>query len=249
MLLKGAHALVTGAGRGIGVVIAKMLAAQGASVALAYRGSRDGAEEAVREIVAAGGQAVALQADLTLDADCARLVAATREQLGGLDVLVNNAAGFGPLKLLAESTWEEIDSEWNAVVRPVVMLTHAALPGMIAQGSGRIVNLTAALVHRPAVRYGAHTMAKSAVLAFTRTLAREVGPSGITVNAVGPGITLTDFSKSLSEETREQVSAQTPLRRLAEPEDVARAVLYFCSPLADFVTGAELLPDGGLSIL
>jgi 3-oxoacyl-[acyl-carrier protein] reductase len=248
-LLAGRCALVTGAGRGIGSAIATLMAAEGAAVALAYRHSRGGAEEMAAVIGDAGGKAVVLQADAADAGEAAGLVAAAQEALGGLDILVNNAAGFGPLKFFSESSWTDIDEEWNAVVRPVFQVTRAALPLMIGQGNGRIVNLAASLVQRPAVRYGAHTMAKAAVLAFTRTLAREVGPHGITVNAVSPGVTMTDFSKTLPPAVLEQVTGQTPLRRLATAADVARAVLYFASPLADFVTGANLSPDGGLAIL
>ncbi len=251
MLLEGSKALVSGAGRGIGTAIARMLAAEGAAVALAYRSDASGvtAHAEAAAIRANGGVAAALQADLGAAADAHRLVAEARDALGGLDVLVNNAAGFGPLGLLADADWARIDDEWRAVVRPVVNLTHAALPWLIAQGSGSIVNLAATLVERPAARYGAHTMAKAAVLAYTRTLAREVGPQGIRVNAVSPGMTLTDFSESLPDEVKKTVARQTPLRRLAQPDDVARAVVYLCSPLADFVTGANIAPDGGLAIL
>jgi len=246
--LDGAIALVTGAGRGIGVEIARLLAAEGASVALSYRTSRAGAEDAAERIRVAGGAAIPLQADLTVAADAERLVRETRETLGGLDILVNCAAGFGPAKSLVDATWEEVDREWEDVVSPVVHVTRAALPHLIAQKRGRIVNLCATLVRRPASGYGAHTMAKAAVLAYTRTLAKEVGPHGVTVNAVSPGMTLTDFTLSLPESVREGVAARTPLRRLAGPEDVARAVLLFCSPWADFITGAELAPDGGLAL-
>ena len=246
--LDGAIALVTGAGRGIGVEIARLLAAEGTSVALSYRTSRAGAEDAAERIRVAGGAAIPLQADLTVAADAERLVRETRETLGGLDILVNCAAGFGPAKSLVDATWEEVDREWEDVVSPVVHVTRAALPHLIAQKRGRIVNLCATLVRRPASGYGAHTMAKAAVLAYTRTLAKEVGPHGVTVNAVSPGMTLTDFTLSLPESVREGVAARTPLRRLAGPEDVARAVLLFCSPWADFITGAELAPDGGLAL-
>jgi 3-oxoacyl-[acyl-carrier protein] reductase len=248
-LLTGAKALVTGAGRGIGVEIARLLAAEGASVAVHYRGSREGAEKTAAMIRDAGGNAVTLQADLTDEPQATRLVAETADALGGLDILVNNAAGFGPLKNLADHTWGEIDDEWQAVVKPVFVLTRAVLPGMRAQRNGRIINLSATLLQRPAPTYGAHGMAKSAVLSFTRTLAREVGPDGITVNAVSPGMALTEFSQSLPEELKNAVRDRTPLRRLATPEDVAKVVLFFASPLADFVTGTNIAPDGGLAVL
>ncbi|MBC8136818.1 MAG: 3-oxoacyl-ACP reductase FabG [Fibrella sp.] len=248
-LLTGANALVTGAGRGIGVEIARLLAAEGAAVAVHYRGSREGAEKTARTIRDAGGTATVVQADLTDESHAARLIQETTDSLGGLDILVNNAAGFGPLKNLADYTWDEIDDEWNAVVKPVFVLTRAALPHFQTLKHGRVINLSATLLQRPAPTYGAHAMAKSAVLAFTRTLAREVGPDGITVNAVSPGMALTEFSQSLPDELKNAVRDRTPLRRLATPEDVAKAVLFFASPLADFITGANIAPDGGLAVL
>ncbi len=248
-LLDGKKALVTGAGRGIGVEIARLFAAEGAAVAVHYRGSRAGAEQTAGMIQDAGGTAVVLQADLADEAQAARLAREAIDTLGGLDILVNNAAGFGPLKPLAEHTWDEINEEWLAVVKPVFALTHAALPHLITQRGGRIVNLAATLWQRPAPTFGAHAMAKAAVLAFTRTLAREVGPDGITVNAVSPGMALTEFSQSLPDSVKDAVRDRTPLRRLATPEDVARAVLFFASPLADFITGANLAADGGLAVL
>lgn len=248
-LLVGKRALVTGAGRGIGTEIAKQLAAEGAMVALAYRSSAAGAEAVAEAIRNAGGMSVTLQADLTDQKESNRLIAETRESFGGLDILVNNAAGFGPLATVAEMSWEQMEDEWKAVVKPVVVLTQAALPLLIESGQGKIVNLSATLLQRPQARYAAHAMAKAAVLAFTRTLAVEVGPQNVTVNAVSPGLTLTDFSQSLPEAQKEAVRTRTPLRRLATPEDVARAVLFFCSPLADFITGANIAPDGGLAVL
>lgn len=248
-MLNGQRALVTGAGRGIGSEIARKLAGEGASVALNYRSSRGGAEAVANEILANGGKAVLVQADLTDEAQAARLVSEADDALGGLDILVNNASGFGPQQPIAESDWNHFDTEWQAVVKPVITVTGAALPLFIAQKRGKIVNLAATLLQRPATGYAAHAMAKTAVLAYTRTLAREVGPDGITVNAVSPGMALTEFSLSLPENEREAMRLRTPLRRLAEPEDVANAVLYFCSPLADFITGANIAPDGGLAVL
>ena len=111
------------------------------------------------------------------------------------------------------------------------------------------MNFVATLIQRPAPEYIVHTTAKSALIGLTRTLARDLGPHGITVNMVSPGMTLTDYSQSLPEDLKARVAGQTPLRRLATPEDVANVVLFYASPLADFVTGANLAPDGGLAIL
>jgi 3-oxoacyl-[acyl-carrier protein] reductase len=248
-LLRGKKALVTGAGRGVGPVIASRLAEEGAAVALSFRSSRSGADEVVARIQAQGGMAVAIQADLIEQKEANILVSEALSTLGGLDIVVNNAAGFGPARLLQDSAWEDLDDEWEAVVKPVFTVTRAALPYLLEQKSGKVVNLSATLLQRPAATYGAHAMAKAAVLAFTRTLAREIGPNGITVNAVSPGMTLTEYSKSLPAGEQTAVRDRTPLRRLAEPEDVANAVLFFCSPLADFVTGSNIAPDGGLAVL
>jgi 3-oxoacyl-[acyl-carrier protein] reductase len=248
-LLAGQRALVTGAGRGIGVAIARALAAEGAAVAIAYRHSRVGAEDLVRALRAEGKTAVALGADLTDATQAHDLVAEATAALGGIDILVNNAAGFGPLRPLADTIWDDIDTEWQAVVRPMFLATSAILPGMRAQRHGRIVNLSATLLQRPASGQGAHAMAKAAVLSYTRSLAREIGPDGVTVNAVSPGMTLTQWSLAQPEREKAAVAARTPLRRLATPDDVAGAVVFFCSPLAAFITGANLAPDGGLAVL
>lgn len=248
-LLTGQKALVTGAGRGVGPRIAVALAREGASVVLHYRSSRDGAEAAIAEIQGFGGTAHLVQAELMDEAQAARMVGEAHDVLGGLSIVVNNAAGFGPQKELASSSWQDLDDEWQAVVKPVVTVTHAALPLLIARQHGRIVNLSATLLQRPAAGFGAHAMAKSAVLAYTRTLAREVGPHNITVNAVSPGMALTEFSLQLPEAVREGIRERTPLRRLATPDDVAHAVLLFCTPYADLITGANIAPDGGLAVL
>lgn len=249
MLLQNKRALVTGAGRGIGTAIARGLATQGADVALAYRHSRSGAESLRDELRAQGVRAECFPADLCESSDVARLLDDSIDFLGGLDVLVNNAAGFGPLQALATQPWSEIDAEWNAVVKPVYLVTQAALPAFIKEGGGSIVNLSATLLQRPAPGQGAHAMAKSAVLAYTRTLARELGPQQIRVNAVSPGMTETEWTLGQPDVERGAVAGRTPLRRLATPEDVAGAVLFFCSPLSGFVTGANLAPDGGLAVL
>jgi 3-oxoacyl-[acyl-carrier protein] reductase len=243
-LLTGRRAIVTGAGRGVGISIARLLAAEGATVAIAYRHSKAPAEALAAEL---GGRA--FPADLTDEPQVQRLVADSLNFLGGLDILVNNAAGFGPLEPLTTQSWEAIDTEWQAVVKPVVLATRAALPALLVEKSGSIVNLSATLLQRPAPGQGAHGMAKAAVLSYTRTLAREVGPQGVRVNAVSPGITRTEWTETLPQEERDAVAQRTPLRRLATPEDVARAVLFFASPLSEFITGANLAPDGGLAVL
>lgn len=242
-LLENKVALVTGAGRGIGSAVARLFAAEGARVVVHYRQSREAAEALATEI---GG--LTLQADLTDPAATEAMVAAAVAHFGRLDVLVNNAASFAANLTFDQAAWEDFQSEFAGVVGATVNPTRAVVPVMKRQGGGRIVNFLATLIQRPAPEYIVHTTAKSALIGFTRTLARDLGPHGITVNMVSPGMTLTEYSQNLPENVQEAVRRQTPLRRLARAEDVAKVVLFYASPLADFVSGATLAPDGGLAV-
>ena len=244
MLLDNKVALVTGAGRGIGSAIARRLASEGAKVVVHYRESRDTAALLAAEI---GG--VALGCDLTDPQATKAMVADALSHYGRIDILINNAASFAADLDFASATWEDFRAEFDGVVGVTVNPTQAVLPVMKALGSGRIVNLAATLIQRPAPEYIVHTTAKSALIGLTRTLARDLGPYGITVNLVSPGMTLTDYSQNLPDDQKNRVAALTPLRRLATPDDVAGVVLFYASPLAALVTGANLAPDGGLAVL
>ncbi len=244
MLLENKVALVTGAGRGIGSAIARRLAGEGAKVVVHYRESREAAETLASEI---GG--LALGCDLTDPPATEAMVADALSHFGRIDILVNNAASFAADLEFEAATWDDFRAEFDGVVGATVNPTQAVLPIMKAQGSGRIINFLATLVQRPAPEYVVHTTAKSALIGLTRTLARDFGPHGITVNLVSPGMTLTDYSQSLPGDQKARVAGLTPLRRLATPDDVAGVVLFYASPLADFLTGATLAPDGGLAVL
>ena len=244
MLLENKVALVTGAGRGIGSAVARLFAAEGAKVVVHYRGSREPAEALAAEI---GG--LALQADLTDPAATEAMVAEAVAHLGRMDILVNNAASFAAGLTFEKASWADFQNEFDGVVGATVNPTHAVVPHMKRQGGGRIIVFLATLIQRPAAKYIVHTTAKSALIGLTRTLARDLGPHGITVNMVSPGMTLTEYSQGLPEKAKDAVQRQTPLRRLATPEDVAKVVLFYASPLADFVSGANIAPDGGLAIL
>ncbi len=244
MLLQNKVALVTGAGRGIGSATARRLASEGAKVIVHYRESREAADALAEEI---GG--LALGCDLTDPLATEAMVADALSHFGHIDILVNNASSFAADKDFASATWDDFRAEFDGVVGVTVNPIQAVLPVMKAQKSGRIINFAATLIQRPAPEYVVHTTAKSALIGLTRTLARDLGPHGITVNLVSPGMTLTDYSQSLPEDLKACVSSLTPLRRLATPDDAAGIVLFYASPLADFVTGATLAPDGGLAIL
>ena len=242
MLLENKVAIVTGAGRGIGSAVARRLAGEGAKVVVHYRESRNSAEALALEI---GG--LALRCDLTEALATEAMVADALSHFGRIDILVNSAASFAADLEFEAATWDDFRAEFDGVVGATVNPIRAVLPVMKAQGGGRIINFLATLTQRPAPEYVVHTTAKSALIGLTRTLARDFGPHGI--NLVSPGMTLTDYSQSLPEEQKARVAALTPLRRLATPDDVAGVVLFYASPLADFVTGAVLAPDGGLAIL
>ena len=244
MLLQNQIALVTGAGRGIGSAIARRFAAEGAKVVVHYRASREEAEALAKDI---GG--LALGCDLTDALATEAMVADALSHFGRIDILVNNASSFASDLNFASATWDDFRAEFDGVVGATVNPTKAVVPVMKAQLSGRIVNLAATLIQRPAPEYIVHATAKSALIGLTRTLARDLGPHGITVNLISPGMTLTDYSQGLPDDLKARVAAQTPLRRLATPDDVAGAVLFYASPLAGFVSGANIAPDGGLAIL
>ena len=244
MLLQNKVALVTGAGRGIGSAVARRLASEGATVVVHYHTSRESAEALASEI---GG--LALGCDLTDALATEAMVADALSHFGRIDILVNNASSFAADLDFEAATWDDFRAEFDGVVGTTVNPTQAVMPVMKAQGSGRIINFAATLVQRPAPEYVVHATAKSALIGLTRTLARALGPHGITVNLVSPGMTLTDYSQSLPEDLKARVAGLTPLRRLAAPEDAAGVVLFYASSLADFISGANLAPDGGLAIL
>lgn len=245
-LLAGKVALITGAGRerGIGAAIARRFAHDGAKVAVHYHSSDASARSIAAEV---GG--TAFPADLRDPAASVGLVDEVLEQFGRIDILVNNAAGFTHGAEFKDDSWLSYRTEIDEVLATTFHPTRAVVPHMVAQNFGRIINFGATLLVRPAPGYGPHIVAKSAVAGLTRSLCRELGPFGITVNIIHPGMTLSDYTLSLPDEARERVRRITPLRELAEPDDVASAALFFASDLGSFVTGAGLSPDGGLAVL
>ncbi|TDT91280.1 NAD(P)-dependent dehydrogenase (short-subunit alcohol dehydrogenase family) [Azorhizobium sp. AG788] len=242
--LAGKRALVTGASRGIGAAIALALAEKGADVAITYERSADKAAEVVRAIEAKGRRGIALQADSADPAAVKRSVDDAATALGGLDILVNNA-GIARGGALADMSLADIDALLNVNVRAVVLASQAAL-GHLKEG-GRIISIGSCLAER--VPFGGVTVysaTKSALLALTRGLARELGPSGITVNLVHPGSTDTDMNPA-DGELAEGQRALTPLGRFGRPEDVAAAVAFLASPAAGQITGTGLVVDGGIN--
>jgi len=243
--LTGRVAIVTGAGSGFGRVIARRFAEAGARVAVHYRGSRDGAEAVVREIGAAGGEARAFAADLTREGEAERLVEAVASALGPLGVLVNNAGGY-PLADLLEMKAAEWDTALAQNLRTALECLQAAGRRMAARGEGAIVNVTSIQAFRPAPALAHYSAAKAGLEMLTRSAALELGPSGVRVNAVAPGLVWREGLETAWPEGVLRYVAKAPLGRIAEPEDVADACLFLASRAARFVTGTTLVVDGGV---
>ncbi|MFD5464494.1 3-oxoacyl-ACP reductase family protein [Kitasatospora sp. NPDC127059] len=240
--LTGKVALVTGGSRGIGAAVAKRLAAEGAAVALTYVRAEEQARAVVGEIEAAGGRAVAIRADLVEPDAAARAVEETVRQLGGIDVLVNNA-GFLTYGPLAEVTVEELDRVLAVDIRSVFLAAQAAARHM-GEG-GRIISIGSCFNGRvPGADFVLQATAKTALTGLTRGLARELGPRGITATVVDPGPIDTDMNPADGGSADFQRSL-TALDRFGEAEDIAAAVAFLAGPGGRYVTGTALAVDGG----
>jgi 3-oxoacyl-[acyl-carrier protein] reductase len=239
-------ALVVGGAGGIGRAICRRLARDGYQVVVAYRGSEDRAQEVVREIAAARGEALAMKADVTDEAAVSALVQGAARRFSGLGVVVFAATAPILPAPFEDLTWEAMRKHLDVQLKGAFLLAKACVPVMRAQGYGKIVHVgSQAADGEPTPKWTAYAVAKSALATFTRSLAAELGPAGITVNAVSPGMTETALVGDVPEKARLVLARQTPLRRLATPEDVAGAVAYLASPDADYVTGETLRVNGG----
>lgn len=256
--LTGRVAVVTGAASGIGRATSRALAGAGASVVL---GDIDegGAQAAADEIVAEGGGAYARRADVTSSADVDALVDAAVAEFGRLDIMAN-VAGIPHNQLFVDVTDEELERVLSINLRSVVYGCRAAMRVMTPQGSGNIVNISSGAIDTPAPTLAVYAMTKAAVAMLTKTLATEAGRNGIRVNALAPGVILTNFSNqhflnddgTVDEERlagyKKRFGGMAPLGRVGEPEDVANAIVYLASDAASFVTGQILRPNGGVAM-
>ena len=240
-------ALVTGASSGIGAATASVLAGCGARVALGYHANRDGAEHHVRQITESGGRAIALQADLRRVDDIQRLINAAAEALGPIDILVNNAGSLvrrSPIRDLTEDGWDDV---LDLNLKSAVFCTQAVAPSMIARRAGAIVNVGSIAGHNgggPGA--GVYAAAKAGLMAMTKSLAKELAPHGVRVNAVAPGVIDTPFHEVFS--TPEMMKAfvsMIPLGRIGAPIECAKAIAFLASDAASYIVGETLEINGG----
>jgi 3-oxoacyl-[acyl-carrier protein] reductase len=241
-------ALVTGASRGLGAAIAERLGSDGFAVAVNYARASAQADGVVARIRAAGGAAAAFQADVTDAAAVAGLVARVREDLGPVHTLVLNATGAQPAIALGELTWQAQLDQLEYFVKSPALLTRAVLADMREGGGGRVIHVGSDIVRRGLPGSSAYAAAKAAQRGLARVWARELAPLGITVNTVAPGWVPVQRHESSSEAERSEYLGAVPLGRMGEPADVAGAVSYLASDDAAFVTGVELVVNGGFSV-
>jgi 3-oxoacyl-[acyl-carrier protein] reductase len=245
--LNGKVAVVTGASKGIGASIAEHLAAEGASVVVNYATSKSGADVVVKKITSQGGKAIAVQADVSKPADITHLFEETKAAYGKVDILVNNA-GIYDFQPLESITPEHFHKQFDLNVLGLLLTTQEAVK-LMNNGGGSVINISSVVGPMPLATASVYSATKAAVDAITISLSKELGPRKIRVNSLNPGLVETEGVRAggfAEGDFRKQLEAQTPLGRIAQPEDIARAAVFFASPDAGWVTGQTLILAGGL---
>lgn len=254
-VLQNKTALITGSSRGIGAVLAEAFAQQGSGVIINYLKNKEMAEGLAKRLSEKYQVPVlSLQGDVTNEAEARQLVEKAMNITGSLDILINNALAaysFNPeiRKWAWEMEWKDYEKQINGSLKGAFCMCKAIIPHMKRQNNGKIINILTNLIHHPIVPYHDYTTAKTALLGYTRNMASDLGPFGITVNSIAPGLVYpTDSSRPTKTEIRENIIAATPLRRIAGPEDIAGPVLFLASPWSDFMTGQCITVDGGFTM-
>lgn len=244
-MLNGKIAVITGAGRGIGRAIALQFASKGAKVVVNYRNSITQVEELLLAIKDAGGDAIAVQADVSIEEDVKKLLDEAVKHYGRLDILVNNA-GITKDGLLIRMTEEDYDSVLDINLKGTFLCVKHAASIMLKQRSGKIINISSIIGITGNVGQVNYAASKAGVIGLTKSAARELATRGITVNVVAPGFIQTDMTDHLPEKVKEASLASIPLKRLGTAEEVANAVSFLASDEANYITGQVLQVDGGM---
>lgn len=239
--------VITGASRGIGRECARLFAQRGYNVVINYNNSEDRARELCDELNSQGLSAAMVRADVSVPSQAKELIDRAVELFGSVDVLVNNA-GIGEQRLITDVTDEIWERMMGVNLNSVFYCTRQALRHMINKKSGRIINISSIWGICGASCEVHYSAAKAGVIGFTKALAKEVGPSGITVNCVAPGVIETEMNKALSKDDLEALCDETPVGRLGTPMDIASAVLFLAEDAGGFITGQVISPNGGFVI-
>ena len=243
--LDGKVALVTGASRGIGAVVAHRLAQAGARGGVNFHSSSDAAEIVVDSINKAGGEAILVGGDVSLEEPAEKVIKNLVDHYGRIDILVNNA-GINKDQLLIRMKPEDFDSVMNVNLRGAFLCTRYAMTHMIRQRSGRVINMSSVVGLSGNPGQANYAAAKAGLVGLTKAVAREVASRNVTVNALAPGYITTAMVDELSEETQDKILSTIPMGRFGTPEDVAEAVIFLAGDGASYITGQVLTIDGGM---
>lgn len=239
--------LITGASRGIGKETAIVLAENGYNVIINYHNSKDSALSLADKITSFGGNCIAIKADISNPSQVESMFCEAKKKYGKIDILINNA-GIAKQNLFTDVSYSEWRNMFNVNMDGVFHCCQNALPDMIRSHEGKIINISSVWGIVGASCEVAYSSTKAAIIGFTKALAKEVGPSGIQVNCVAPGVIDTDMNSNLDELSLSQLKDETPLCRLGKVEDIANTILFLVSSKSDFITGQIISPNGGFVI-